>query len=263
MEKDIFELLTKLEYFNASQNTFTGMIPATIYEASNITHFDLHSNHLKGVIPNGISSLSNIQYLNLQGNELTGSLPGQMNSLKKLETLALSHNKLKGSIPLQLDELPNMQRLHLHQNNLNGKAPDSSRQLKSYYTDCGHPSTSLDPVVCPSCNKCCNADGLCQEKNMKEISQISSTLIFLFVLICMISLLYILKDYITSSRLLQNFFNNTVNDWNASTLLSDKSVYHFLLAQNKTEWRIAFACAIFQGKCFLLLVLSYFPSRDV
>jgi len=72
-----------------------------------------------------------------------------------------------------------------------------------------------------------------------------------FIIAC-----YALKDRITSNKYLASFFEEKVKSWNALMLISDKSVYHFLLIDNKTEWYVAVVCGIFQTATLFLFVRS-------
>lgn len=212
LPRDLFESMHNLEYLNISQNQFSGVLPQSYPKLSSVTCFDAHANNFKGTIPQEmLRELSSIEHLNLQGNQLTGSISSHINSLKKLETLVLSHNKLKGSIPLVPNELQYLQRLHLHNNKLSGEAPKFTK-MRSYITDCGFPTdSSLDPVKCNTCNKCCNSDGACQAKRSSSrqgrISLVIMTIFFIFSMISLISLCYVLKEHITSNKSLESFFS--------------------------------------------------------
>jgi len=224
-------------------------------ERSKITYFDAHANRLHGPIPSQMAELIDLKHLNLQGNQLTGSLPSQLNRLQNLSVLVLSHNELKGSIPFDSTTLHKMKRLHLHNNKLSGKAPQFINMI-SYISDCGFPSDSLEPVSCSTCDICCNSDGNCQGKSTRKRSQVALTLIFIFTVVGFISICYMMKDYITSNRYLKTFFSETVSLWNALLLISDKSVYHFLLAKNRAEWFVAVCCVVFQAATLFLFVQS-------
>lgn len=269
-----FESLIELQYFNISKNDFFGTIPSRLFKSSRsdiydsiyhdshgnplritgqqgITHFDASSNRLENTIPTGFGDLSNMVHLNLQGNKLTGSLPSELNNLSKLKVLVLSHNELKGSIPISFDKLSNVQILHLHSNKLLGQAPEKKKELISYITDCGYPSTS-GPVLCDTCDKCCNSVGGCQLKHNDSLPPVIATVIFIFVIVGFIILGYSMKDRITSSGMLPK----KISSWNGILLLSDKSVYHFLLTRNSIGWCIAFGCGIVQVR--LMYFSDYF-----
>lgn len=85
LEEDMFDLLRELQYFNISQNMFTGVLPSLFYDdyyyididshgnsytitlPPKITHFDVHDNSFEKTIPIEFGDLSDLQHLNLQG----------------------------------------------------------------------------------------------------------------------------------------------------------------------------------------------------
>lgn len=248
LSENIFDSLTKLQYFDVSNNEFTGNIPSNMHHhSSKIIYFDAHSNRFNGNFPTSITKMKSLEHLNLQGNEISGSIPFECNSLESLNTLVLSYNNLKGSIPFQLENLSNLTRLYLHGNQLSGKAPpDSAGILETYITDCGFPSISVDdPVLCKDCNICCNAADMCQIQNRSELQPTGFAVILIFSLVVVMVFIYSMRRVIVHSRFFIHFFENVVDTWKAIDLIGEGSVYQFFLVPNKL------------GKRFMSAMLCY------
>lgn len=249
LPEDLFVSLPKLKYFNVSQNEIDGPIPTKYTTSSNITHLDMHGNRISGSIPVGITELLSIEHLNLQGNKLTGSIPKNLNNLKKLEILALSNNELKGSIPLDLIvSLPSIDSLYLHNNKLSGKAPllKKNKKMKAYYADCGFPSLFGEPVDCQDCDICCNADQVCQRKADENARPGFATLLFIFFVIAFLLACYIFRDCIKSISSINRFLTRKVRFWHSMDLISQQSIYSFMLTTNKVGWLTSVGCIILQ-----------------
>ncbi|KAD5961347.1 hypothetical protein E3N88_12820 [Mikania micrantha] len=92
------------------KNSFTGNIPATIMNCSNLQVLDLDHNNLVGKIPDRIGSLSMLNNLFLSLNNLTGTIPPSFYNCSSLEQVFLDHNQLKGRLHENLGlKLPRLQ----------------------------------------------------------------------------------------------------------------------------------------------------------
>nr|GMC73347.1 LRR receptor-like serine/threonine-protein kinase GSO1 [Ipomoea batatas] len=80
-------------------NKFTGPIPETLLNSSNLVTLDIRDNNLSGNLPFEIGAAENLRILLLGGNQLSGSFPNQLCSLQKLNLIDLSHNYLSGQVP--------------------------------------------------------------------------------------------------------------------------------------------------------------------
>lgn len=262
MENLLNELIN-LKYFNVSKNELTGAIPPFYHNVSNITHFDMHMNRITGTLPLGFAHIQSLEHLNLQGNRIVGSIPFELNNLKTLELLALSHNQLIGSIPLEFEELPRLNRVYLHANRLRGDAPPTDKTMEEYITDCGEDEAGGDFVICSDCTKCCNSENSCIGKNRLDIRSMYSMFIFAVVFIIMV-FCYTNKKKIMRTRLLQKFFQNNVQYWQASDLIGkEKTVYHYFLTDNKVGWLIALITAALQlATLFLFVRAADVKSND-
>ncbi|KAM0948213.1 putative non-specific serine/threonine protein kinase [Dioscorea sansibarensis] len=155
--------LTLLHFLDLSHNSFTGTIPKSYGNFSNMVNvshnggasfqhqwaffilnmsvptkggnfqfgnllsflrlMDLSANHLSGQIPEEISDLVGLQSLDLSDNHLTGKIPADIGLMRSLESLDLSRNDLTGPIPASLSSLDSLGHLNFSYNNLSGEIP--------------------------------------------------------------------------------------------------------------------------------------------
>ncbi|TQD95439.1 hypothetical protein C1H46_018924 [Malus baccata] len=85
------------------RNNFSGDIPTSFSPQLNV--LDLSFNSFTGNIPQTMRNLTQLTELSLQNNTLTGPIPDL--DLPKLKRLNLSYNRLNGSIPSSLQRFPN------------------------------------------------------------------------------------------------------------------------------------------------------------
>jgi hypothetical protein len=84
---------------NLSHNTFSGVIPATIGNATGLSYLDLGCNQFSGSVPNQLAGLAQLIYLDLSNNHLSGMFPPELCDLRYLTFLNVSYNELEGQIP--------------------------------------------------------------------------------------------------------------------------------------------------------------------
>ncbi|XP_017230033.1 probable LRR receptor-like serine/threonine-protein kinase At3g47570 isoform X2 [Daucus carota subsp. sativus] len=126
-----FTQLPRLQNFYAANNTFTGPLPPSIANASNLVVFDIAANNITGPIPNNLGSLRNLTWLALGQNPLGENMrPNDwsfFNSLincTHLETLALHESSLRGELPSSIANLSTtMENLYLYDNYIYGSIP--------------------------------------------------------------------------------------------------------------------------------------------
>ncbi|TKW26279.1 hypothetical protein SEVIR_3G177900v4 [Setaria viridis] len=113
----------KLQKFHASNNLFSGDIPAGFAAGMPLLQeLDLSANQLSGAIPESMALLSAVSQMNLSHNQLTGEIPAGLGSIPVLNLLDLSSNQLSGAIPVSLASLRSSQ-LNLSSNQLSGEVP--------------------------------------------------------------------------------------------------------------------------------------------
>ncbi|KAJ6806599.1 protein STRUBBELIG-RECEPTOR FAMILY 5-like [Iris pallida] len=115
-------------YLNLAGNTFTGGIPYSISQMSNLEYVNLGHNQLNGQLTDMFGNLPKLSELDLSFNQLSGNLPQSFGSLKSLKTLYVQNNQLSGSINV-LANLP-LEDLNVENNHFTGPVPI---KLKSIY----------------------------------------------------------------------------------------------------------------------------------
>jgi len=94
-----------MEHLHLGSNSFTGSVPNTFCNLTNVLTFDIGNNKLSGRIPESIGELSNLRILLLGKNYFSGSIPKQLCQLSKVSLIDLSDNFLSGSIPSCLQNI--------------------------------------------------------------------------------------------------------------------------------------------------------------
>ncbi|KAL4611754.1 hypothetical protein ACB092_08G148300 [Castanea dentata] len=110
-----------LEYLNLRGCNFTGAIPTSIENLTQIIKLDLSKNGFSGLLPSSIFDLPNLSFLNLKRNQLVGPLPNHVSGLNLLIDLSLSSNFLNGTLPSWLFSLSSLVTLYLDHNQFIGE----------------------------------------------------------------------------------------------------------------------------------------------
>ncbi|KAJ1282487.1 hypothetical protein BS78_03G056000, partial [Paspalum vaginatum] len=95
--------LSDISLLMASGNNFSGEIPQSICEATNLMLLDLSNNGFFGTIPSCLmGNMSLLNVLNLKGNQFHGRLPNSLKQDCAFEALDFSDNQIEGQIPRSL-----------------------------------------------------------------------------------------------------------------------------------------------------------------
>ncbi|XP_074359263.1 receptor kinase-like protein Xa21 [Apium graveolens] len=137
---DLGFTLPKLQEFDCLQNRFSGSIPPSLANASNLVIIDIAENKFTGPIPNNLGSLPNLQVLSLGINTLGENMrPNDwsfLNSLVNcthLKTLSLHESSLRGELPNSIVNFSaTMEELHLYRNHIYGAIPREIGKLKNF-----------------------------------------------------------------------------------------------------------------------------------
>ncbi|CAN1838498.1 Probable LRR receptor-like serine/threonine-protein kinase At3g47570 [Linum perenne] len=152
--------LPNLEKFDVAANQFTGSIPPSLSNASNLVLLQLYSNNFTGSMPSmansnkltwvliynnslgsgkanelcflsSLTNATNLENLEFSGNNFGGSLPHHLGNLStNLKRLAFSDNKISGNIPSSIQHLVNLEEFWAYNNDLSGTIPSSIGKLK-------------------------------------------------------------------------------------------------------------------------------------
>ncbi|CAH8382114.1 unnamed protein product [Eruca vesicaria subsp. sativa] len=88
---------------------------------------DFSGNRFSGHIPGSIGNLSELRFLNFSGNAFRGNIPASLENIAKLEALDLSCNNLSGEIPQGLGNLSFLSYINVSHNDLEGLVPQSTQ----------------------------------------------------------------------------------------------------------------------------------------
>ncbi|CDP14155.1 unnamed protein product [Coffea canephora] len=141
--------LKSLVELDLSNNRFSGNIPQTLGQLSNLDFLDLSNNHFNGTIPSALFNLTNLSRLDIHSNpSMGGFLPEEIGNLKSLWylwTLDLSHNILSGTVPSSLLRLGNVD---LSYNTLEGELPCELVIEFGLERFAGNPGLRHDSTLC-------------------------------------------------------------------------------------------------------------------
>ncbi|CAO2188372.1 unnamed protein product [Urochloa humidicola] len=111
-----------IESVDLSGNNLTGSLPSDGYlSLHSLTYLSLSNNSMSGVIPASLFSHPSLVDLDLSHNNFSGKFllhPSMLSS--SLRSIDVSSNKLQGPLPKLLSKFPELYRLDLSSNNLNG-----------------------------------------------------------------------------------------------------------------------------------------------
>ncbi|CAI0416291.1 unnamed protein product [Linum tenue] len=181
--------LPNLFHLNLVLNNFTGRIPDSLSNATNLQIFDLGHNNFHGGVPS-LAKLNRIQFLGMMNNSLghklphsisnysttfirlalmltpgiTGTIPPGLDKFINLEQLDFNDNNLSGEIPVELGMLPKLMTLQIQNNNLTGKIPSNignGTKLLHVWLEGNH----LEGEIPPSFGKCQDLSALSLGEN--------------------------------------------------------------------------------------------------
>ncbi|KAK4583273.1 hypothetical protein RGQ29_026172 [Quercus rubra] len=159
---DVGLTLPNLQIFAGAVNSFTGTIPSSLSNASQLQVLDFSQNNLTGNVPQNLASLQGLVRLNFEVNKLGKGKDGDLNFLNnfanctslevlsfaqnqlggilpsvianlstQLKSLTMGSNMIHGSIPIGIGNLVNLNLLGLEGNYLGGPLPDILGKLQN------------------------------------------------------------------------------------------------------------------------------------
>ncbi|PRP77839.1 putative leucine-rich repeat receptor-like protein kinase [Planoprotostelium fungivorum] len=131
LEGPLPPLPSTLLFIDFHQNRFSGPIPDSLYNCTQLLSLNLETNMLNGTLSEAIGNLQSVSWIDLQYNQLSGPLPQSLGTLSNLQTLTLSGNRFTGMIPESLWQAPSIQTIDLSDNALVGPISESIRSSTS------------------------------------------------------------------------------------------------------------------------------------
>ena len=158
--------MTNLLALGLSDNNFAGRIPIEIFNIQTLSGIlELSNNNLEGPIPLEIGNLKNLVEFRAYSNKLSGEIPTTIGECLLLQNLYLQNNMLTGAIPSSLSQLKGLENLDLSSNNLSGQIPEFLGNISMLY----YLNLSFNSFVgeVPSFGVFANASGVSIEGNGK------------------------------------------------------------------------------------------------
>ncbi|CAN1305997.1 Probable LRR receptor-like serine/threonine-protein kinase At3g47570 [Linum perenne] len=127
--------LPNLEQFDVGVNQFTGSVPPSLSNASNLVQLGLCSNNFRGIMPSMASS-NKLKWFGIAFNSLGSGKPNDLSFLSSLTnatnliSLDFGMNNFGGSLPEHLGNLStSLKRLSFHTNKISGNIPSGIQYL--------------------------------------------------------------------------------------------------------------------------------------
>ncbi|KAL1185227.1 hypothetical protein V6Z11_A01G100500, partial [Gossypium hirsutum] len=110
-------------------SNFSGSIPRSLGNLSQLDSLYLSFNYFSGKIPSSLTNPAKLSILTLNDNQLEGFLPDNQNAFPNLALLDLSNNLLSGTTPSWLYTIPRLLYLNLGNNQFNGHISEFQNRL--------------------------------------------------------------------------------------------------------------------------------------
>lgn len=131
--------LNSLQRVSMVNNRIHGSIFPSNFEGGNLRNLQdmyLSGNLFSGEIPTSIGQLSELLVLNISHNMIHGVVPIEMGSLKNLQILDLSFNRFNfSSIPRWVLGLPSLYKVYLAGCGIRGEIPDSLQSFGLHFRE--------------------------------------------------------------------------------------------------------------------------------
>ncbi|KAH0917192.1 hypothetical protein HID58_024852 [Brassica napus] len=108
--------LSNLSSLVLFSNGFIGEVPSSIVNLKQLTIFSVGYNKLRGNFPSGLLNLTKLRGIDLGSNEFTGFFPTNIGQLSKLEAIFAGSNFFTGSVPASLFQISSLTHIYLEDN---------------------------------------------------------------------------------------------------------------------------------------------------
>ena len=131
-------LLTNLKVLKLDRCGFSGTIPPSIGELSQLEHFLARgttaglravTNRFSGTIPTQIGKLNQLIHFALNDNRISGTIPPEIGNMYMLTRFELQENSLSGTMPDAFGGLPKLTWWDTFGNMMIGDLPDSMQNI--------------------------------------------------------------------------------------------------------------------------------------
>ncbi|XP_027089902.2 putative receptor-like protein kinase At3g47110 [Coffea arabica] len=136
LRPDIGLFFPKLQRLYLANNSFTGLIPASLSNCSELLQLDFPENYFTGNVPLSFGNLRNLFWLNVLTNQLGSGASGDLNFIsslsncQNLEFLDIAQNHFGGKLPDSITNLStSLTRLLVGQNMIHGTIPKDISEL--------------------------------------------------------------------------------------------------------------------------------------
>uniref|UniRef100_A0A0E0LBB0 Receptor kinase-like protein Xa21 n=1 Tax=Oryza punctata TaxID=4537 RepID=A0A0E0LBB0_ORYPU len=131
---DVGFRLPRLLVFHICINRFTGPIPPSLHNVTNIQSIRMSHNHFSSSVPPGLSGLLNLVLYNIGFNQIVGntSILVDLMNCTKLQLIAFDENLIDGILPDSIGNLSSsLTRLYVGGNRISGYIPASIGHLSA------------------------------------------------------------------------------------------------------------------------------------
>ncbi|XP_024030738.1 putative receptor-like protein kinase At3g47110 [Morus notabilis] len=163
--------LPNLQLFFMADNNFSGIIPESLSNASQLEVIDIQGNNFVGQVPSSLGSLRKFRWLSLYNNSLGGYLSNSLDFIAPLTncsqmvTLDLSMNKFGGVLPKSIANFStNLHKIYLGGNRISGSIPSTLENLVNVFV-LGLEGNLFTGVIPTSLGKLQNLQLLALHKN--------------------------------------------------------------------------------------------------
>ncbi|BAC00564.1 putative verticillium wilt disease resistance protein [Oryza sativa Japonica Group] len=108
---------------HVSGTKFSGYIPSSISNLTDLKELSLSANNFPTELPSSLGMLKSLNLFEVSGLGLVGSMPAWITNLTSLTDLQISHCGLSGSLPSSIGNLKNLRRMSLFKSNFTGNIP--------------------------------------------------------------------------------------------------------------------------------------------